>query len=209
MTNILCYGDSNTWGYIPGTGKRYSCERRWPCILQQLLGRAFNVIEAGLNGRTTVFDDPGKAGRNGLVGLGPALESCPSLDWVILMLGTNDLKYHLGVSAVDTARGVGRLVEEIELRSEVLKQKMTQVLIVSPPGIDTSSLSPDPLFKGAAGKLREFPRLFAEVANIKACHFLDSARFVKPSPIDGVHLDAEGHAQLAAAMARVLIDATA
>lgn len=207
MKNILCYGDSNTWGYTPGTGERFSSTQRWPCILQQSLGKTFHIIEAGLNGRTTVFDDPGKDGRNGLAGLGPLLKSCPPLDLVILMLGTNDLKHHLGVSAVETARGIERLVEEIELRSAGLKPESTQILIISPPGIETSSQSQDPLFRGALEKMREFPRLFAEVANNKACHFLDAAQFVNPSPIDGVHLDAEGHACLAGAMARLLVEA--
>ena len=207
MKNILCYGDSNTWGYTPGTGERFSSTQRWPCLLKQALGKTFHIIEAGLNGRTTVFDDPGKDGRNGLAGLGLVLKSCPPLDLVILMLGTNDLKHHLDVSAVKTARGIERLVDEIELRSAALKQESTQILIISPPSIETSLQSQNPLFRGALEKMREFPRLFAEVANNKACHFLDAAQFVNPSPIDGVHLDAEGHACLARAIARLIFEA--
>jgi lysophospholipase L1-like esterase len=208
MKDILCYGDSNTWGYAPGTGERFSWERRWPGILQQSLGETFHIIEAGLNGRTTVFDDPDKAGCNGLTTLGPVLESCPLLAMVILMLGTNDLKYHLDVSAFDTAQGIERLVDLIEADSARAMRKTPQILIVSPPGIDAGSLKSGPLFKGALDKLREFPRLFAEVADNKGCHFLDAAQFVNPSRVDGVHLDERGHIRLAQVIARTVIEAS-
>jgi len=208
MKSILCYGDSNTWGYAPGAGERFSWDRRWPGILQQSLGNTFNIIEAGLNGRTTAFDDPAKAGCNGLTSLGPVLESCPLLDMVILMLGTNDLKYHLGVSATETAQGIERLVEIIETHSTRATQDAPQILIVSPPGIHAGSLTSGPLFRGAMKKWREFPRLFAEVAHKKGCHFLDAAQFVNPSPVDGVHLDEQGHLRLAQVITRTLLEAS-
>jgi len=208
MENILCYGDSNTWGYAPGTGERFSWDCRWPGILQQSLGKTFHIIEAGLNGRTTVFDDPDKAGCNGLTSLGPILESCPLLSMVILMLGTNDLKYHLDVSAIETAQGIERLVEIIEANSARATQDVPQILIVSPPGIHAGSLTSSTLFRGAREKLREFPRLFADVADKKGCRFLDAAQFVNPSPVDGVHLDEQGHARLAQMIARALVGAS-
>ena len=51
---ILCFGDSNTWGYKP-TGGRYDEETRWPMRMQRLLGDGYIVIEEGLNGRTCVI----------------------------------------------------------------------------------------------------------------------------------------------------------
>ena len=209
MKNILCYGDSNTWGYAPGTGERFSWKRRWPGILQQSLGNTFHIIEAGLNGRTTVFDDPDKAGVNGLTSLGPALQSCPPLAMVILMLGTNDLKVHLNVSAIETAQGIERLVETIEADSARAKRGGPQILIVSPPGIRAGAPTSGHLFRGAPEKLREFPRLFAKVADNKGCRFLDAAQFVKPSPVDGVHLDEQGHLRLAQAITHTVIETSA
>lgn len=206
MKNVLCYGDSNTWGYAPGIGERFTWELRWPGILQQTLGKTFHIIEAGLNGRTTVFDDPDKAGCNGLTSLGPMLESCPLLDVVILMLGTNDLKHHLDVRAIETAQGIERLIEKIEADSERKIQDTPKILIVSPPGIRAGSLMSGSLFQGALEKLREFPRLFSEVADNKGCYFLDAAQFVKPSTVDGVHLDERGHARLAQVITRALIE---
>jgi lysophospholipase L1-like esterase len=204
IKNILCYGDSNTWGYVPGTGDRFPWEHRWPGMLQRLLGESFHIIEAGLNGRTTMFDDPGKAGRNGLTGLDAVLESHPRLAIVILMLGTNDLKHHLGVSAIQTAQGIERLVEKIVTKSVAAKQDMPQILIISPPGIHTGAQPPSQ-FQGALEKLREFPRLFAQVADNTGCQFLNAAQFVSPSPVDGVHLDEQGHARLAEAIASRMV----
>ena len=92
MKRILCYGDSNTWGFIPGTGERYPADVRWPGVLAALLGRGVHVVENGINGRTTAIDDPGYPCRNGKEGLGYALLAEKPFDLVILMLGTNDLK---------------------------------------------------------------------------------------------------------------------
>jgi lysophospholipase L1-like esterase len=66
MYNILCYGDSNTFGYIPGSGgQRYGRDIRWTGRLQHLLGERYYVIEEGLGGRTTVWDDPIEEHKNG------------------------------------------------------------------------------------------------------------------------------------------------
>jgi lysophospholipase L1-like esterase len=113
MTTILCYGDSNTWGYTPGTGKRYERHERWTGVLQQSLGNSAIVIEEGLNGRTTVLDDPTKPFRNGKDYLIPCLDSHAPLDLVILMLGTNDLKHRFGMSALDIGRNVATLLDMI------------------------------------------------------------------------------------------------
>ena len=103
MKTILCYGASNTWGYKPDPSAvlpiRYSYKQRWTGILQSKLGDEFLVIEEGLNSRTTVIDDPLNDDRNGKAYLKPCLESHAPLDFVALMLGTNDLKVRFGLSA--------------------------------------------------------------------------------------------------------------
>ena len=47
MTTILCYGDSNTYGYNPVNGLRYPKDVRWTGVLQKLLGEQYAVIEEG------------------------------------------------------------------------------------------------------------------------------------------------------------------
>ena len=91
MRTILCFGDSNTWGDPPGGNGRFAWHERWTGILQSSLGDGFRVIEEGLCGRTTCFDDPFSPNRNGLAYLTVALETHCPLDLLIIMLGTNDL----------------------------------------------------------------------------------------------------------------------
>ncbi len=73
MKTIVCYGDSNTWGhkslpYRESTPSllRFGADERWTGILQARLGAGYRVEEEGLNGRTTMFDDPLCDCRNGL-----------------------------------------------------------------------------------------------------------------------------------------------
>ena len=74
MINILCFGDSNTFGTNP-KGGRHSWNTRWPGRLQVLLGPEYYVIEEGMGGRTTVWDDPLEPGRCGIQALPMALQS--------------------------------------------------------------------------------------------------------------------------------------
>ena len=87
---ILCYGDSNTWGYISSTGGRYPESVRWTGVMARELGTDYQVVEAGLNGRTTVFDDPVAPGRNGYEFLHVTMASAAPLDAMIIWLGAND-----------------------------------------------------------------------------------------------------------------------
>ena len=108
---ILCYGDSNTWGYISGTDhERYGINERWTKFLQCKLGDRFEVIEEGLNSRTLISNDtrPGKEGKNGYEYLIPCLDTHDPIDLIILMLGTNELK----ASYNKTAAEIGEMLEQ-------------------------------------------------------------------------------------------------
>ena len=110
MPVIVAFGDSNTWGYDPATGGRFPRAQRWPSVSQRELGADFEVIAEGLNGRTTVHDDPIEPYRCGADALPPCLMSHAPVDLVILSLGCNDLKKRFSVSAFDIAEGAGRLI---------------------------------------------------------------------------------------------------
>ena len=97
MKHILCYGDSNTHGYIPGGG-RYDDDTRYTGILAKLLGSDYRIIEEGLNSRTSSFDDPFEPYKNGMDCLVPCLDSHKPLDLTILMLGSNDMKIYFSPS---------------------------------------------------------------------------------------------------------------
>ena len=176
MKTVVCFGDSNTWGYVPGSnGERFTLEVRWPARLQAALGQEWAVIAEGPSGRTATVERPDSEGRNGLPYLLPCLLSHAPVDALVIFLGTNDVNY---VADDRVARCVARLVE-IGRRCEV-----DDVLAVCPAPFDGHDLE----------------------ASFRA--ELDCEVIVAPPyPVvngDYEHLDAEGHAQLAAAVERHL-----
>ena len=104
---VLCFGDSNTYGYDPARDGRYGDDERYPMVLQDLLGDGWSVVEEGLPGRTAVFDDPITEGMNGLRVITPILMSHAPLDTVTIMLGTNDSKERFGCNSHRAARQEG------------------------------------------------------------------------------------------------------
>ena len=118
MKQILCYGDSNTWGADPADdSRRFEWPVRWPGVLQRELGEGYHVVEDGLGGRTTVYDGKLSPNRSGIEFLAPALETHAPLDLVILMLATNDISYpHISAArAADGAAQLAHLVQRCEL----------------------------------------------------------------------------------------------
>ncbi|MDP9425602.1 MAG: SGNH/GDSL hydrolase family protein [Actinomycetota bacterium] len=195
MKTILCYGDSNTWGYDPVTGGRFEREERWPGVLARELGDGYQVIEEGLNGRTTVWDDPIDAYRNGREYLIPCLESHAPLDLVVIALGVNDLKARLGVSASDIADGVGALVETVQKSATGPSGGAPEVLLLAPPPVGELGDS-DEMFEGALEKSRGFSKHYARVADKYRCGLLDLAGLVSVSDLDGVHFEASEHEKI-------------
>lgn len=210
---VLCFGDSNTWGYEPGTGARYPRAVRWPGELAAELGAGWHVVEAGLNGRTTVFDDP-LGDKNGLRHLGPVLESAAPVDVVVVLLGTNDLKTRFRASAYEIAEGAGRLVDLVRASAAGPAGAAPEVLLVAPPPIADLAgwVARDPAaFEGfeegwrdGFATSRAFARQHARVARVLGVAFLDAGAHVATSPIDGVHWTAEGHAAFGQAAATAL-----
>ena len=97
--HIICFGDSNTHGYCAETDGRFDENTRWTCLLQAKLGDEYLILEEGLGGRTTCFDDPTHEGLRGLDYISPCLQTHEPVDLLIIMLGTNDTKERFGCSA--------------------------------------------------------------------------------------------------------------
>lgn len=205
--SILCYGDSNTFGHRPTDGQRYPYGIRWTSLLAENLGEDFQVIEAGLNSRTTVIDDELEKYRNGLKYIDVVVEMNWPLDLVILMLGTNDMKVRYQAEAVDIAEGARSIVREIRrLHQEIRPDWMPQILLASPllvgekirDGLSDCS-------QGFGGERaywlsRELAPLYQQVAREEGCHFLDAGSVASAGIVDALHLEEEGHRDLAAAM---------
>jgi lysophospholipase L1-like esterase len=197
---ILCYGDSNTWGWNPVSQGRYARHERWPGVLRQELGEGYLVIEEGLNGRTTVWDDPIEGYRNGKEYLVPCLESHKPIDLVIIMLGTNDLKMRFHVPACDIAAGAGVLVEIVAKSQTGPGDGAPQVLLVAPPPIAGLSDFAE-MFEGGTTKSRGLSDAFRLVAEEQGCALLDAAQVIISSDVDGIHLDPSEHRKLGKAVA--------
>jgi lysophospholipase L1-like esterase len=201
MHEILCFGDSNTWGYDPATGERFPGDVRWTGVLQASLGTGFRVIEEGLNGRTTVWEDPVEGDKVGKRHLLPCLESQAPLDLVILMLGTNDTKKRYSAPPSDIAAGVGVLLDIIARSAAGRKGAAPPVLLVCPAPLVTLSGFSE-MFEGGIEKSRAFAPLYAALAKARGCAFFDAGTVVKCSALDGVHFDAAAHRSLGEAVAK-------
>ena len=205
---VLCYGDSNTWGCIPLEGSevpvRFPRAERWTGVLQGELGSDYWVIEEGLNGRTTNRDDQFEPYRNGLELLLPTLETHHPLDLVIVMLGTNDLKRRFDASPADIAAGAGELVDDIRGSRFGRNGTAPDVLLISPPPMGRLRQFADD-FEGAFEKSRQLALEFRKIADARACDVLDAGEYASGSDTDGVHLDRAAHASLGRAIAARVI----
>jgi len=207
MIQILVYGDSLTWGIVPGTRERLPFAARWPGVMEAELantGQVVRVIEDALNGRRTVWDDPFKPGRNGLIGLEQRVEASSPLPLVIVMLGINDFQsvHHYTVS--HSAQGIAALVGAIRRAPIEPGMPTPEILVVAPPPAQESKGSMAAKFAGAADKCAGLADCYRQVAVELNCHFLDAGLIVTTSAIDGVHLDADQHLRLGRAIAPVV-----
>ena len=200
MTTVLCYGDSNTYGFVPETGMRYPRDVRYPGRLQMLLGEEYAVIEEGCNGRTTIYDDPIDGWKNGLDYLKPCLHSHKPIDVVTLMLGSNDLKVTFHLTAEKIADGAAVLVDVIRTFTEETQGFIPKIILISPPeigkGIKTSPFY-GAFYEEAVEESKKFPVYYKAVAEKYGCVFLDAAAYLYPSETDSLHLTPEGHRILA------------
>lgn len=200
--NIMCFGDSNTWGADPTGGERFDRNTRWPCILQKELGCGFFVIEEGLCGRTTVWDDPIEGPKNGLNQLVPILKSHEPLDLVIIMLGTNDLKNRFSVSSLDVANSVWQLVQTVRSCLYPRTGQSPEVLVVCPPPF--APLAPtqfDEMFVGGEEKSHKLATSFKQVAEQRDFKLFLAGDVIRSSITDGIHFDPDQHTLLGKALA--------
>ena len=193
MKVVLCFGDSNTWGYNPRTKERYSKDERWTGVLKKELGQEYEVIEEGLNGRTTVWEDPIEGYKSGKDYLIPCLESHKPVDLVIIMLGTNDLKKRFSLSTY--ANGAGVLVDIALKSGSGSGGGSPKVLLIAPPKVGKLTEFAE-MFEGAREKSEKFSYYYRKIADEYGCEFLDASEVVTSSNIDGIHLELSEHQKL-------------
>jgi lysophospholipase L1-like esterase len=200
MKTILCYGDSNTWGYNPRTQDRFPVAERWTGVLTQELGAEFRVVEEGLNGRTTVWNDPIEGYKNGKAYLIPCLESHRPIDLVVIMLGTNDLKKRFSVSAYDIAQSAAVLVDLVQRSAAGPGGGAPRVLLIAPPVVGKLTMFAE-MFEDAQAKSGKFSEYYRSVADLYRCEFLDASQVIVSSYLDGIHFEGDQHQRLGKAVA--------
>lgn len=201
MANILAFGDSNTWGLIPGTKERYPWGIRWTSLVQEKLhdGR---IIEDGLCGRTTVFDDQLRPFRKGAEILPLSIESNYPLDAAIIMLGTNDCKAVFNASSHIIGKGLELCLDELE--KYIAPDK---ILVVSPIKLGDEVYLPekDPEFDAASvNTSKRLKSEYEQIARRRGNQFLAASDFADPSSVDDEHMDERGHKNLSEAIVNKL-----
>lgn len=208
--HIVCFGDSNTHGYCAvGDEDRFDEEHRWTGLLQQQLGADYLILEEGLSGRTTCFEDPIHEGISGLSYIYPCLMSHEPVDLLIIMLGTNDTKERFGVSSACIGLGLKRLAVKAASVRDCWKNGHPNILIVTPQNIDgrySKTSCAATMGRGCAEKSEGLASEYAAIAKELGFHYLDanSVISVGPNEIDYMHLTQEGHRQLAEALAGLI-----
>lgn len=197
MKRILCFGDSNTWGLIAGTNRRYEYSERWTGRLQKAFNREeVQIIEEGLCGRTTVTEDTYRIGRAGSKLLPVLLESHSPLDLVVLMLGTNDCKYAYNPTAESIGDGIEVLLKQIRNYSKDCK-----ILLISPIELGKDIGRFDKEFNDYSIEVSKgLPGVYQNIADKYEIDYLKASAYANPSDVDREHLDEEGHKKLAKAI---------
>ena len=203
---ILCFGDSITWGFSPALDGRL--DTRWPTVLQECLGPDYAILEEGQCGRNIATDDPAEGEKNGYRCILPCLETHTPLDMVIVMLGTNDCKHKYGYCVQDIAGEMQRFLQKVLTHRHFQSANRYKVLLIAPPpmseAIHTSWLGDMFGFDEGRRKSDRLAEVYRKLAQSLDCLFLDAGEVAAPSPLDGVHLDAENQRRLGEAVARLV-----
>lgn len=204
---ILIYGDSFTFGKIPGAG-RYKVTERFTGILQTKLGQDYEIIEEGLRGRTLSGENKFFKFRNGEIQFGPILGSHLPIDLLVILLGTNDCNSGCDKTETDFSNAINEYKNQIKFWTEQLGFEPPKVLLLAPPLIEEKfsyALFND-LFKGAKEKSSKLGNIFDKIAEENGFKYFDTSKIVKPSEVDGIHLDQENNKILGQELAKVIIN---
>ena len=206
MRRILCFGDSNTYGYSPD-GQRYEEDSIWPGVMGKLLGDRFEVIADGKNGRTIAFEDPYMEGCNGMRDIEASLEANAPLDLVILMLGTNDLKMYFNSNPAEIA-------DNLKLMCDLIQKKTDAKILIASPMLLGDEIEFSPTLSLEFGRAQidysfDFAPRFEKVAKEVGAGFIDLAVVAVSSGADCLHLMPEEHQQVGVAMKEKVMDAFA
>lgn len=199
-TKILCYGDSNTYGYDPNSDwGRYPEAVRWVERLGGMLGNGYEVVNEGLNGRTTAYDWLEGSMRNGLSALPACLEKQNPVDVLVFMLGTNDCSSDLALPVEGIVGGMEKLVLKAKEQAKTADGKEPVFVLIVPAAIGENyvgTVFAHQLDDGSVIKSRALSKPYRALSEKYGTLFLDASDLAV-SPRDCEHLTEESHRILA------------
>ncbi len=208
MKSILFFGDSNTWGFDPRTGGRYPADVRYTGLLRSMLPVGYQVVECGLNGRTTAYSDGYDGWSSGSEYLPVMLKTHDPIDLVALMLGTNDLKARLGLTLDDITKGMRRLINIVHSPGMWNLRAAPRVLVIAPMHLCGETLLTSPFGETFSARSVDLSRKLGAAfetlcANENCCCF-DAGQLGAVTSNDGVHMSPADHRRLADMLAHIL-----
>lgn len=193
MKKVLCFGDSNTYGYNPESGARYPSSIRWTGVLAELLGSGYKVIEAGANNRTCFTDSIDGTESTGYKILPKFLDS--GLSSIIFAIGINDVQKFYRPTKEDIENGIEMFIDKAK---SICPQ--SKIILASPSSMTEDILKGgfSVLFDKISVEKSELIRLIYEkTAKRKNCIFADLSKIATVSPLDGLHYSPDGHKKIA------------
>ena len=202
MKKILCYGDSNTFGYNPKNGGRYDEKSRWSAILKENLSNNFQIIEEGLNNRTGFAESPDGFKYSGSKHLSYLLDELSDIEILILAIGTNDFQFRYNISE--------KIIEEklSELLNKTIDKKI-KTIVISPVELQENILKSNFSFlfnEDSINKSKKLIKTYEKVSFDKNCAYLNFNRSIKPSSYDGLHYEKEAHLLIAQKLSEVIFN---
>ena len=193
MKKIICYGDSNTFGYNPVDASRFDENVRWTSLLQKNLGEEYEVINEGMCDRTGFVDNPNGFLYSAQRHFSKMLSKSGNIDLLILWIGTNDLQFQYDINVTAIEKGLRNLVE-------LASSKAKNIIIIPPVILNENILEGNFSFqfdKTSIVKSRKTGRIFRQTANANSCNYFDINKIAKPSDYDGLHYDENSHKLIA------------
>ena len=193
MKKIICYGDSNTFGYSPKDGIRFDENTRWTGVLQKILGAGYEVINEGACDRTGFVNNPKGGLFSAPVHFPEFIVRVENFDLLILWIGTNDLQFQYDISGEVIEKGLENLIKQAKTKAKNI--------IVIPPVILTEKVLAGyfsyQFDETSVAKSKEAGKIFRQVAENNHCSFFDINEFTSPSDFDGLHYDENSHRLIA------------